>query len=57
MRHGTQGHVAEPREPTQVPTWRGGGTNAWQGHMSPRERPGGATWHEVFGLADDGPTG
>ena len=57
MRHGTQGHMAEPREPTQVPTWRRGGTNAWQGHMSPRERPGGATWHEVFGLADDGPTG
>ena len=23
MRHGMQGHVAEPREPTRVPVWRG----------------------------------
>ena len=26
MRRGTQGHVAEPREPTQAPAWRGGDT-------------------------------
>ena len=25
--------------------------------MSPRGRPGSATWDEVFWLADDGPTG
>ena len=24
MRRGTQGHVAEPREPMQAPAWRGG---------------------------------
>ena len=41
MRHGMQGHVAAPRGPT---CW--GGTDAWQGHASPRERPGGAMWHE-----------
>ena len=42
MRRGTQGHVAEPREPTQhkVAQTRG------RGHASPRGRPGGATWHE-----------
>ena len=32
--------VAEPHEPTQ----RAGGADAWQGHTSPRARPGGATW-------------
>ena len=26
MRHGTQGHVVEPREPRRAPTWRGGDT-------------------------------
>ena len=57
MRHGTQGHVAEPREPTQAPAWHGGGADAWQGHTSPRGRLGGATWHEVFALVDDGPMG
>ena len=24
MRRGTQGHVAEPREPMRAPAWRGG---------------------------------
>ena len=44
MRRGTQGHVAEPREPTrhaggaQVARTRG------RGHGSPRRRLGGATW-------------
>ena len=28
MQRGTQGHVAEPREPTRAPTWRGGDTCA-----------------------------
>ena len=27
-----------------VPGWRGGGADAWQGHVSPPGRPGGATW-------------
>ena len=31
MRHGTQGHVAEPRESTQAPAWRGSGADAWGG--------------------------
>ena len=39
MRHGTQGHVAEPCKLT-----RGGGADTWQDHASPRERPSGATW-------------
>ena len=26
MQRGMQGHVAEPREPTRVPVWRGGDT-------------------------------
>ena len=48
MRHGTQGHVVEPCEPSLALVWREGGADAWRGHASPRGRPGGATWQEVF---------
>ena len=27
-----------------APGWRGGGADAWQGHVSPRGRLDGATW-------------
>ena len=56
MRHGMQGHMAEPHEPT----WRLGGAEEAQmrgrGHVSPRGHPGSATW-QVRGLAGEGPTG
>ena len=52
IRHGTQGHVAAPRRPT-----RGGGADTWQGHGSPRGRPGGGTTWQVRGMAVDGPMG
>ena len=42
MRHGKQGHVAEPREPTR----RSSSADAWQGHTGPRGSPRGATWRE-----------
>ena len=43
MRHGTQGHVAEPSSPPRA--WgRESGADASQGHASPCGRPGGATW-------------
>ena len=42
MRHGMQGHVAEPREPTRVLVWRGGGADVWRGHASPCGHPVGA---------------
>ena len=29
MRHGTQGHVAEPRGPTRARAWHGGDTCAY----------------------------
>ena len=44
MRRDTQGHVAEPREPTRC---LGGAKEArtrGRGHASPHGRPGGATW-------------
>ena len=43
MRHGTQGHMAEPREPTRC-LGVADSVDAWQGHASPLGRPGGATW-------------
>ena len=56
MRHGTQGHVAEPQEPM----WRLGGAKEAQtrgrGHASPCGHLGGATWL-VRGLAGEGPMG
>ena len=55
MRHGTQDHVAEPRESTWVPAWRTGGADAWQCHASPRGRMDGATWQCVRGLRVMGP--
>ena len=55
MRHGTQGHVAESREPTR----RLGGVEEartrGRGHTSPRGCWGGTTW-QVRGLAGEGPT-
>ena len=51
MRHGTQGHVAEPRKPTRCL----GGADAWQGHASPRGRPGGAMWQCEGGWQVKGP--
>ena len=56
MRHGMQGHVAEPRDPTQC---LGDAEKAWtsgRGHASPRIRSGGATW-QCERLASDGPMG
>ena len=44
MQHGTQGHVAEPHEPTRH---LGGAKEAQmrdRGHTSPRGRSGGTTW-------------
>ena len=52
MRHGKQGHVAEPREPT-----RGlGGVDKWQGPREPTLVP---RWRHVveWGMAFGGPTG
>ena len=46
MRHGMQGHVAAPRGSTRALAWQEGSADAWQGHASPRGRPGGATWQE-----------
>ena len=43
MRRGTQGHVAEPREPAQGL----GGVDTWQG---PCGRPGGAMWQSGAGI-------
>ena len=58
MRRGTQGHVAEPREPTrhagdaQVHTC---GMDTWQGLRKSTRTPG---WrHVAGGLASEGPTG
>ena len=39
MRCGTQGHVAEPREPPQEPRWGECDVDKWQGHAGPRGRP------------------
>ena len=50
MRHGMQGHMAEPREPM-----RGGGADTWQDHVSPRRRLGGATWQCEGGWQVKGP--
>ena len=50
MRRGTQGHVAEPREPTRH---RGGGRCA----QGPRESTGTPGWrHVTGGLIGEGPT-
>ena len=43
MRHGTQGHVAEPREPTRCLGGTEEARTRGRGHTSPRGRPGGAT--------------
>ena len=54
MARGTHANAtwhAAPRGPTH-----GGGADMWQGHTSPRGRPGGATWR-CERLASDGPTG
>ena len=50
MRRGTQGHVAEPREPTRLKVGRKRG----RGHGSPCGCPGGTTWREG-GLQVEGP--
>ena len=58
MRRGTQGHVAEPREPT----WRAGGAQEARtrvrGHASPRGHTTSATWQggwQVKGSRVSGP--
>ena len=44
MRHGTQGHVAKPREPTRHLDGAEEERTRGRGHTSPRRRPGGTTW-------------
>ena len=58
MQRGTQGHVAEPREPTQQAgdaQVRTVGVDTWQGPRKSTRMPG---WrHVAGGLASEGPTG
>ena len=44
MLRDTQGHVAEPREPTREPRWRECDADAWQG---PRVTMGTPGWRHV----------
>ena len=53
MRHGTQGHMAEPHEPTHALMWRGRVARATRVHADPRVAP---CDKYVFGLAGNGPT-
>ena len=54
MRHGTQGHVVEPREPPRVPVWRGRVAGP---HESTRTLGWRLRGKRVFGLESDGATG
>ena len=53
MRHGTQGHMAEPCEPTRRLGGAEEARTSGRGPASPYRRPGGAMW-QVRGLAVDG---